>query len=695
VKRFLSVALPALMLAPVGFRLMQPPAASGSGQVAADAPKGFSRIHMRRTGPYPDGGPGRAMVIPSEPRVSESEGNQFRIEYEVGTGGIAAGGGIRISLFDSAGARGSDYATQQWSRYQTQNPAMPGFTTASATRESSRVELNIVDGADLEAVALVRGEPLRQGDRIRIERSGVKAPILARRYRFPVRVDPQGNGQFREIGEWPGLQVIGQRAARFHVILPSWVGKGEKLPLRVVAIDQHGNPDHRFPGEVEVAGAGVLASKITITGTDRGAKTIPDAVQFSEPGFYYLSAKSGTVEGESNPVRVEAEKPPYRIYWGDTHTHTVFSDGTYTIDEQYEYARDVASLDFGGASDHDTNFFRKDFPDFWQDTLRAAEQWNQPGKFLTLPGYEWSRPSGHRNVYYFDPPDAVKNAPLVEHQTPDKLWASLDEQGGRIITAPHHVAGAPAAVDWNYKNAGQKLDRIAEVYSVHGSGEYPGNPLEPARFFYGSFLQDGFAKGHKLGMIGSGDWHEAALGHLMDVPRYPRRAPYAHFRSWGGIGAVYSSELTRRGLYEALYQRRAYATTNRRIFLDVRVDGHWLGEEFRTAGHPKIHVRAAGTTNLARVDVVRDNRVIYQGSIYLNSQALDVHDQEWNDKLAFQEPMRRRTTRARADETRIADFSFIDRSFNPPAGGSHWYYVRVTQRDGTMAWSSPVWVGRQ
>ena len=27
-----------------------------------------------------------------------------------------------------------------------------------------------------------------------------------------------------------------------------------------------------------------------------------------------------------------------------------------------------------------------------------------------------------------------------------------------------------------------------------------------------------------------------------------------------------------------------------------------------------------------------------------------------------------------------------------PAAGTHYYYVRVTQQDGQMAWSSPMWV---
>jgi hypothetical protein len=676
-------------------------AAAQSSSVLPATPSGFSSVHMRLISAYPDGGPGNARILPDEPVVSESTDQHFVIDYEVPSEGVAVGGGIRVSLFDSAGARGADYITGEWTKYQDLDPAAPGFTTASVSRGGAKAELTLVDGmgvpgklSDFEAIIKISGQPLRFGDHIRLDRLKVKAPILARYYSFPVRVDTKGDGKFREIGAWPGLKVVGQPAKRLYVILPSIVEKGENLDLRIIAIDQHGNPDHTFSGEVGIRGQGVLTRLARFTPANRGAIRLPGAVRFEKAGFFYVRVDGATLSGESNPVRVEDSKPRYRIYWGDTHTHTVFSDGTWTIDEQYEYAKDVAALDFGGASDHDTNFFRKEFTVYWADVLRAAEQHNNPGHFVTIPGYEWSRTLGHRNVFYFDKPDVRGDAPLIDAQNPDQLWAALRTQNHRVLTTPHHVAGAPAAMDWSYHEKEEKMDRLCEVYSVHGSGEYADNPLAPVKFYYGHFLQDGFKQGHKLGMIGSGDWHEAAMGHLMDVPKYKRRTPYSHFRSWGGLAAVYTSELTRDGLYDGMFQRRAYATTNRRIFVDFEMDGHLMGEEYKTSRPPRIIVRVAGTDYLARVDVIRDNLIIYQGGIYIDQGSLSAQDQSWNDDLAFRERVTRKQRRDAIDEVKTADFSLIDNSFAPPPGGSHWYYVRVTQRDGTMAWSSPIWVGR-
>ena len=39
--------------------------------------------------------------------------------------------------------------------------------------------------------------------------------------------------------------------------------------------------------------------------------------------------------------------------------------------------------------------------------------------------------------------------------------------------------------------------------------------------------------------------------------------------------------------------------------------------------------------------------------------------------------------------TREVSFTFRD---NSPAPGSSYYYVRVEQQDGNLAWSSPIWV---
>ncbi len=75
---------------------------------------------------------------------------------------------------------------------------------------------------------------------------------------------------------------------------------------------------------------------------------------FTTPGFHFvrlIDTASGA-EGMSPPIHVTARKPRERIYWGDPHWQTFFSDGIRCPEELYAFARDEAFLDFGAVTDH-------------------------------------------------------------------------------------------------------------------------------------------------------------------------------------------------------------------------------------------------------------------------------------------------------------------------------------------------------
>lgn len=96
------------------------------------------------------------------------------------------------------------------------------------------------------------------------------------------------------------------------------------------------------------------------------------------------------------------------LYRGEVHSHTNESDGIGSITEAYTYARDVARLDFFAVTDHSSTI-TKDV--LQKKHANAAEQFNDPGKFVALYGYEQTYNSmtgyyGHLNVlntlYYYD-----------------------------------------------------------------------------------------------------------------------------------------------------------------------------------------------------------------------------------------------------------------------------------------------------
>jgi hypothetical protein len=107
----------------------------------------------------------------------------------------------------------------------------------------------------------------------------------------------------------------------------------------------------------------------------------------------------------------------------------------------------------------------------------------------------------------------------------------------------------------------------------------------------------------------------------------------------------------REAILDGLRKRHCYGATDD-IVLDVRSGGNVMGDEFKTAAAPKLEIRAIGT---GAIDVVRDSKVV--ATLTPNGRE---YKGEWTDPA--------------------------------PAAGSHYYYVRVTQADGELAWGSPMWI---
>ena len=84
------------------------------------------------------------------------------------------------------------------------------------------------------------------------------------------------------------------------------------------------------------------------------ALQVIEAIRLAEEGIYrfQITSSDGRIKTLSNPVWVRKD-PPYRLYWGETHTHTGMAEGQGSIVRSYRFARQDARLDFMGLSEHD------------------------------------------------------------------------------------------------------------------------------------------------------------------------------------------------------------------------------------------------------------------------------------------------------------------------------------------------------
>ncbi|MGH9666629.1 MAG: hypothetical protein ACRD9L_19565, partial [Bryobacteraceae bacterium] len=121
---------------------------------------------------------------------------------------------------------------------------------------------------------------------------------------------------------------------------------------------------------------------------------------------------------------------------------------------------------------------------------------------------------------------------------------------------------------------------------------------------------------------------------------------------------ILAESFTREGLVDAIRKRHTYGATDN-IILDFRARSggttYMMGDSFAAQGAPQFSVQVQGTGPILQIDLIRNRKFIY-------------------------------TTRPDAANAR---FEFTARELEP---GENWIYARVLQRDGQLAWSSPIWV---
>ncbi len=137
---------------------------------------------------------------------------------------------------------------------------------------------------------------------------------------------------------------------------------------------------------------------------------------------------------------------------------------------------------------------------------------------------------------------------------------------------------------------------------------------------------------------------------------------------------ILASSLTKAALFDAIHQRRVYATSDSNVQLVYNMNAnattYWMG-----AGG----IRTAG-------------RVATSGSITLHISVWDPDAGESAASIKIKEPVPGNTNGA---ETVIATAtsSPFDYTFTP-SNGNHTYYAYVTMNTGDRIWSAPIWINQ-
>ena len=564
--------------------------------------------------------------------------DRFTLVYEAGPLGVATGGRVYLQV--------SPF--WDWSTPQVTHPDERGYTEVRGSDPELKLEPETVDQQLLGI--RIAGRPLVAGDRITIVYGAGLAGAMPDRYAergspFFFAVDGDGDGTRKLLDEAPTIDVKPGAAAALVAHVPTLVRPGERFRVTLAFVDAWRNTGVEVKGEVhfEDVPAGLeLPASVRFESADAGRRSVEGVAL--EPGVYRLRLRAANKSTTANPMVVSAEGP--RVYWGDLHGHSNYSDGTGVPEEYFSYARDVSALEVAALTDHDHWGMQPLYshPELWQEIEKQTRAFHAPGRFVTLLGWEWtSWIHGHRHVLYFDDTGPVFPWSDPKYETPTQLWAAL--AGRRALTFAHHSAGGPIAVNWDFA-PDPDFEPVTEVVSIHGDSEAADAPNPIAHPVAGHFVRDALGRGYRFGFIGSGDRHDGHPGaYQVDPPM-------------GGLAAILADELTRDGVEAALRARRVYATNGPRMLLRCALGSHRMGEVVALGKSEKLSaplfVQVVAETPLAAIELVRSGELV--------------------DGLALD------------GELEVT----LERELKDLAPGEY-VYVRALQKDGGTVWSSPIY----
>jgi len=366
-----------------------------------------------------------------------------------------------------------------------------------------------------------------------------------------------------------------------------------------------------------------------------------------------------------------------RVFFGDIHVHSGQTEGgaqgcgAGSVVENYEYARNAARLDFFALTDHDGQIGSEAG---WEIRKQAVRDYDCPGHFAALLGFEWSSTQyGHRNVYYRDMAgpwccavtgddkwNAVRGGGRwnPDNATPGDLYSILEDVGRPVLTVPHHPAYGYHPMAWETMNP--RFDRLVEIYSCWGSSEYAGNPYANigSDTFEDLFVEQALRAGHHFGFIASSDGHDGCPGFAnWPGPETPAVHPHVRHSLGSGRTAVFAGQLTRGAIFDGLFNRRCYATTGEPILLTFTLDGHPMGSEIagpQISNKPVLRLWTHGTLPLTKLQIIKNGRLLASMDARRIEEQIEITDDQFD------------------------------------ASRPNFYYAKVIQRDYEMAWSSPV-----
>ncbi|MDH5750625.1 MAG: DUF3604 domain-containing protein, partial [Rhodospirillales bacterium] len=483
----------------------------------------------------------------------------FTLVYTAGKYGIDDSGSLRICF---------RFASDQ-SRPQFENPQGPGYTTVRASNDAvlevrydpkgnvrpwdRTLYIKVVRGfmAEGDTLTIVLGDTSQGSPGFRLQ------TFCEETYEFRVLADPIATCNYQELPVQPHIKLVPGAPETWVAMAPTVRRVGEAFTLKLKAEDRWGNPSDRMDQTVR------LESNLPVAGLPPSATFVPGQFTREIAGLFVEQAgdvrirvldDAGDVLAEATPIRIvaAAELIPF---WADLHGQSEETIGTGTAREYFEFARDRAFVDACGHQGNDFQITNE----FWNGLDDLSAEFDAPGTYVTLPGYEWSGNTslgGDRNVYFTGEGRQIRRSShalvadrsdlATDATTAAELFETFAATGEDVVVYAH-CGGRYADIRMAHDG---RFEKSMEIHSSWGTFEW--------------LMQDAFELGYRVGIVGNSDGHKGRPG-----ASFPGAS---QFGAVGGLTCFLMPELSRKALIECIRRRRHYATTGGRMMIDVHAE---------------------------------------------------------------------------------------------------------------------------
>ena len=357
----------------------------------------------------------------------------------------------------------------------------------------------------------------------------------------------------------------------------------------------------------------------------------------------------------------------YQLYFGQLHSHTQYSDGAGSLDAALDYVKNLpesANVQFVAFTDH-SNYFDTTgaanpegaLYDMSLASASSQETWNSyrssvaafneanAGSLVALAGFEmtWSGGPGHINT--FNTPGIVsRNNSTLNNKTDyagmRAYYALLSQQEGADSLSQFNHPGNTFGTFGDFAFWDPVIDsRMYMVEAGNGEGQIGAGGYYPSYEYYTMALD----KGWHLAPTNNQDNHKGRWGNANDAR-----------------DVILTDDFSEQGIYDALRAMRMYATEDKNLEIGYTVNGMLLGSSLTEVPEKlNIHVTVNdpdASDSISKVEViVNSGKTAYT----------------WDDPAVL--------ATGDLSVTLDPDYSY--------------YYIRVTQGDGDLAVTAPVWVG--